>query len=240
MTEVIEQPNTIVDLKPKMCLKGVVKEAQLYGAVVDIGLEYDGVVHISQLSPKRVNRVIDVVQTGDSVTVWVTKVSAGKGRIGLTMVKPPKVDWSEISEEQVRTGTVTRIEPYGVFVDIGAERAGLLHVREMSSGYVRHPSEIAQMGEEIQVRILKLDRRKRRIDLTLMGIQDAIEADDDDEEGEPSQTSMEMALQRARTERTGHERRPVKHQKQRRRRPGLSDKSDREDILARTLKQHKQ
>ncbi len=238
--KVIEQPKSIEDLKSKMCLKGVVKEAQLYGAVVDIGLEYDGVVHISQLSPKRVNRVVDVVQPGDSVTVWVTKVSAGKGRIGLTMVEPPKVDWSELAEEQVRTGTVTRLEPYGVFVDIGAERAGLLHVREMSSGYVRHPSEIAQLGEDIQVRILKLDRRKRRIDLTLMGIQDAIEADaDEEEQEEPSQTAMEMALQRARTERTGHERRPEKH-RQRRRRADLSDQSDREDILARTLKQHKQ
>ena len=238
MTEVIEQPKTIVDLKPKMCLQGVVKETQLYGAVVDIGIEYAGVVHISQLSSNRVNRVTDVVQPGDSVTVWVNKVSAGKGRIGLTMVKPPKVDWSELSEEQVHTGAVIRIEPYGAFVDIGAERPGLLHVREMASGYVRHPSEMVQMNEEIQVRILKLDRKKRRIDLTLMGIQDAIEADSDEEDEEgSSQTSMEMALQRARSGQAGSDRRD--RRPQRNRRANLADQSDREDILARTLKQHK-
>jgi ribosomal protein S1 len=231
VTEEFAQPNSIVDLKSKMCLQGVVKETQLYGAVVDIGLEYDGVVHISQLSPNRVNRVTDVVQPGDTVTVWITKVSPGKGRIGLTMVKPPKVEWNELAEEQVHRGSVTRIEPYGAFVDIGAERAGLLHVREMASGYVRHPSEIVQMGEEIDVRILKLDRRKKRIDLTLMGIQDAVEEDDAEEE-EPTQTAMEIALNRARTEKPGRSRRQERFE---RRRPNLSD---REDILARTLKQH--
>ncbi len=233
MTTELEQINSIADLKPKLRLQGTVKEIQLYGAVVDVGLECDGLVHISQLSPKRINRVSDVVQPGDSVTVWVTKVSPEKGRIGLTMIQPPDVDWSEMKAEQTRTGTVVRIESYGAFVDIGAERAGLLHVREMSSGYVRHPSEIVKMGEEVEVRILKLDRRKKRIDLTMMGIQDEIEEDEeilDDEE--PAHTAMEIALQRAQSQQRG--RGGSRHSK-REQRPDLSE---REDILARTLKQH--
>ena len=92
-------PHSITDLQPKMCLQGTVKETQLYGAVVDVGLEYNGLVHISQLSPERINRVTDVVQPGDNVTVWVTKVESEKGRIGLTMVEPPRVDWHELAEE---------------------------------------------------------------------------------------------------------------------------------------------
>jgi ribosomal protein S1 len=232
--EEFAQVNTIADLKPKMCLQGTVTETQLYGALIDIGLEYDGMVHISQLSPSRVNRVTDVVRPGDRVTVWVTRVNPGKGRIGLTMIKPPKVEWSELAEEQIHTGVVTRIEPYGAFVDIGAERAGLLHVREMSAGYVRHPSEVVKMGEEIEVRVLKFDRRKRRIDLTLMGIQDIIEDESSEEEEEDStQTAMEIALQRAQTQRPGqgHQARPERREQ----RPDLSE---REDILARTLEQH--
>jgi ribosomal protein S1 len=231
--EEFAQVNTIADLKPKMCLQGTVTETQLYGALVSIGLEYDGMVHISQLSPSRVNRVTDVVRPGDSVTVWVTRVNPGKGRIGLTMIKPPKVEWSELAEEQIHTGVVTRIEPYGAFVDIGAERAGLLHVREMSAGYVRHPSEVVKMGEEIEVRVLKFDRRKRRIDLTLMGIQDKIEDESSEEEEESTQTAMEIALQRAQTQRPGqgHQARPERREQ----RPDLSE---REDILARTLEQH--
>jgi small subunit ribosomal protein S1 len=227
----ITQINSIADLKPKVRLEGTVKETQLYGALVDLGLEYDGMIHISQLSPERVNRVSDVVQPGDRVTVWVTKVSSEKGRIGLTMIEPPEVDWSELATEQVHMGTVTRIESYGAFVDIGAERPGLLHVREMSSGYVRHPSELVKIGDEIEVRILSLDRRKRRIDLTMMGIHDEIESSDESEDEEPTQTAMEIALQRAQTQRRDHGPRHSKRGHQ-------PDLSEREDILARTLKQH--
>lgn len=223
------QSLTLADLEPKMRLQGVVKETQLYGAVVDIGLEYDGVVHISQISPKRINRVTDVVQPGDNVTVWVTKVSPEKGRIGLTMVEPPQVEWHELEEGQVHTGTVTRMERYGAFVDIGAERPGLLHVREMSTGYVRDPSDLVHLGEEIEVKVLKVDRQRRRIDLTMVGIADQVEEFELEEE-EPAKTAMEIALQRARAQRRASGRRQEK-----RRRPDLSD---REDILTSTLEKH--
>jgi small subunit ribosomal protein S1 len=229
VTEEPEHGQSIADLKSKMRLEGVVKETQLYGAVVDIGVEYNGVVHISQLSPNRVNRVTDVVQEGDNVTVWVTKVDSEQGRIGLTMVEPPKVDWHELKEGQVYTGTVTRLEPYGAFVDIGAERPGLLHVREMSSVYVRHPSELVRMGEEIEVRILKLDRRKRRIDLTMADT--VAELDSEPEEEEALKTAMEIALQKAR-----RRQRQTKRRQNKRRRP--DHLAEREDILARTLEKH--
>lgn len=222
-----EQPLTITDLQPKMRLEGVVKETQLYGAVVDVGLEYDGVVHISQIAPQRINRVTDVVQTGDNVTVWVTKVNSKKGRIGLTMVEPPEVEWRELSEGQAYTGKVTRLERYGAFVDIGAERAGLLHVREMSSGYVRDPSDLVSVGDEVEVRILKVDRQRRRIDLTMMGFE---QVEEYEIEQEPAMTSMEFALQEARAKKRTKPRRQGK-----RRHPDLSD---REDILSNTLRKH--
>ena len=213
-----------------MRLQGTVKQTHLYGAVLDIGLKHDGVVHISQLSPRRVNRVTDVVRPGDSVTVWVTKVDSEKGRIGLTMVEPSRVEWRDLAERQIHTGTVTRLESYGAFVDIGIKRPGLLHVREMSTGYLRHPSELVRIGEEIEVRILKLDQQKRRIDLTMMGIEEVEAEDDSGEEEEPAATAMEIALQRARTQPQKPGRRHEKHQP--------ADLSEREDILARTLEQH--
>jgi small subunit ribosomal protein S1 len=223
------RPLSIADLQPKMRIQGIVKETQLYGAVVDIGLEYDGVVHISQLSAERVNRVVDAVQPGDEVTVWVIKADPEKGRIGLTMIEPPEVDWHELAEGQIHTGIVTRIEAYGAFVDIGAERPGLLHVREMSTGYIRHPSEVVRQGEEVEVRVLKLDRRRRRIDLSMLGIEYE-EEEEETEEEEPTQTSMEIALQRAQSQQQRHGRQRSKRQQ--------LDLSEREDILARTLKTH--
>lgn len=222
------QPRSITELEPKMCLRGIIKETQLYGAVVDIGVEHDGMVHISQLAPTRVNRVTDIVQPGDNVIVWITSIDAEKGRIGLTMVKPADVDWNELAEGKTYTGIVTRLEEYGAFVDIGAERPGLLHVRDMAAGYVRHPSEIMKVGDELEVRILKADRRKRRIDLTLS---DA-EEEDMEEPEEPTMTAMEIALQRAQshTKKKAQMRRP--------RKATTPDLSEREDILARTLREH--
>jgi small subunit ribosomal protein S1 len=225
-----KKPRSIADLDPKMELRGVVKEVQLYGALVDIGLERDGMVHISQLAPTRVNRVSDVVQPGDEVTVWVTQVDAEKRRIGLTMVEPAEVDWDELEDGQTRTGIVTRLEAYGAFVDIGAQRPGLLHVREMAEGYVRHPSELVSVGDELEVRILKVDRRKRRIDLSLMGTEDEVI---EEEPEEPQLTAMEIALQRAQGQ---DKRRSRRAHKSRSRRDSHPDLSEREAILERTLK----
>lgn len=224
------QVTSIAELRPKMRLQGTVTETQIYGAIVDIGLEQKGLVHISRLAPTRVNRVTDVVNPGDSVTVWVTEVDLKKGRIGLTMIEPLKVEWHELQEGQTHKGTVTRLEPYGAFVDIGAERPGLLHVREMASGYVRHPSEIVKVGDEIEVRILKLDRQKRRIDLTMADTEAKIEAEAMEAmQEDPPQTAMEIALQRADRQRTPRKRR------ERRQPPEIAE---REDILLRTLELH--
>lgn len=187
------QPTTIEELRPKMRLTGTVTRTELYGAFVNIGLEREGMVHISRLANRRVNKVTDRVKPGDSVTVWVLDVNPDAGRIGLTMVEPAGVDWEELEEGQIRKGKVVRLERYGAFVDLGAEKPGLLHVREIGE-YVRHPSEYVKENEEIEVRILRIDRRKRQIDLSLdLGESQTEEPD----ESEPSLSSMELAFRKA-------------------------------------------
>ncbi len=80
----------IRDLQPGMEMKGIVKRLAKFGAFVDIGVGRDGLVHISRLHDGYVAQVEDVVHAGDAVTVWVTEVDAGQGKIGLTMVRPPQ------------------------------------------------------------------------------------------------------------------------------------------------------
>ncbi|HIE38909.1 MAG TPA: S1 RNA-binding domain-containing protein [Anaerolineales bacterium] len=221
------QPTCISDLRPKMKLEGTIRRVELYGAFVDIGLERDGLIHISQLSNRRVDRVSDVVKEGDRVTVWVARVDPEQGRIGLTMVEPPKVEWRELKEGQSYTGRIVRMERYGVFVDIGAGRPGLLHVREMGGRVFRHPSELFREGDEVEVRILSLDRRKKRIDLTM---QDLVDTVIEDEEHEDLPTAIELAFRRAQEE-ARHQKRETSSRKRRKR-------GEQEDILARTLEQH--
>ncbi len=195
--ETASQPTSIKDLKPKMKLEGTVTRTELYGAFVDLGLEREGMIHISRIARRRVNKVSDKLKVGDKVTVWVVNVDQDNGRIGLTMVEPPEVDWSELSVGQIRKGKVVRIERYGAFVDIGAERPGLLHVKEMGP-YVRNPNEVVREGEEIEVRIIGLNPQKHQIDLSLdLGHNENVEAAEDEE---PMLSPMELAFRRAQSQ----------------------------------------
>ncbi len=232
---------SIEDLKPKMRLEGTIAEIGLHGAVVDVGLPVEGLLHISQLSPHReVDAVTEAVNVGDEVTVWVTDVQTDQNRVSLTMVEPPDVTWGELREGRIYSGQVTRIEQYGAFVDIGAERPGLLHVREMSSGYVDHPSELVSLGGEIEVRILRVDRQRQRIDLTRQGLEEEVappeepepEEEAEEEEDVAPQTAMEIAMERAYADRSRGEGKKPRAQKQK------ADYAEREDILERTLEQH--
>ncbi|HEC33610.1 MAG TPA: S1 RNA-binding domain-containing protein [Chloroflexi bacterium] len=224
----ISQPTSITDLQPKMQLEGTVRRIELYGALVDIGLQQDGLIHISQLSEGRVNRVSDVVQVGDRVTVWVTDVDPDRGRIALTMIEPPEVEWRNLAEGQTYVGHVVRIERYGVFVDIGAKRPGLLHTREMGGQFFRHPSELFREGDEVEVRILSLDRRKKRIDLTMEGPTDTAMEEGDREE---LPTPVELAFRKAQEETRRHKKRRIALEEKRQR-------AEQEDILTRTLQLH--
>lgn len=163
-------PASIADLKPKMKVRGTVKRVDLYGAIIDLGIDATALVHISQLGTDQVNRVSDVLNEGDTVAAWVTKVDPERGQVMLTMIEPVAVDWGELKEGQVYTGTVTRLENFGAFVNIGAEREGLVHISELSHDYVKGPSEVVSVGDEVTVKVLGFNRRKRRIDLSMKAL----------------------------------------------------------------------
>jgi small subunit ribosomal protein S1 len=221
------QPTSIEELQPKMQLDGTITRTELYGAFVDLGLERDGLIHISRLAAHRVKKVTDEVNVGDKVNVWVQNVDPDKGRIALTMVEPPEVEWTDLDTGRVYEGKVVRIERYGAFVDIGAERPGLLHVREMGQS-VRSPAEIVRIGDAIDVKVLTLDRQKKQIDLTLQV--DPVEVVEDDAADEDSSFSpMEIAFLQAQAQSTEERRSRTRKNKRQR------HDEDMDDIYRRTL-----
>jgi len=157
-------------LKPKMQLSGIVKRLELYGAFIDLGQGLTGLIHVSKLGGEQVNRVSDVLKEGDEVMVWVEKVDPERQQIMLTMVPPLAVDWTELQTDRPYSGKVTRLENFGAFVNIGAEREGLVHISELSHDYVKHPSEVVKVGDEVEVKVLGFNRRKRRIDLSMKAL----------------------------------------------------------------------
>ena len=97
-----------VALEPKTKLSGKVLKTTLAGALVDVGQNIPGVLHISQLSKEAINKVDDVVKEGQSVEVWVRRVK--KDRIELTMIEPLALEWKEIEPEMIVKGKVVRLE----------------------------------------------------------------------------------------------------------------------------------
>lgn len=238
--------NGIENVKRKMHFTGSVVKITLAGAVVDIGLDTPGVVHISQLQKDPVNRVEDVVQVGQSVDVWVRRVEPKRSRIELTMIEPPLLDWNELEKDMVVRGKVIRLEKFGVFVDIGAERPGLVHISELTHGYIKTPGEVVKEGDEVEVKVLGVNRRKKQIKLSMKALEEkpvkAPKAKEKEKEPapveepkeEPTPTAMEMALREA-MERA--QTRPTA-EKDRRKRKEAGSNQEMERILSRTL-EHK-
>jgi ribosomal protein S1 len=240
--EILETPKSIQTVKRKDKFTGKVVKTMLAGAIVDIGLEVPGVVHISQLRAEPVNRIEDVVEVGQSVDVWVKQVIPSKSRIELTMIEPLALEWREIEEGMVVKGTVTRLEKYGAFVEIGAERPGLVHISELAHGYIRSPQEAVSEGEAIEVKVLSVNRRKKQIKLSLKAlledpakvvveVQKPVEAEAE-EEDKPVPTAMEMAYKEA--EERSRQEKQARRQAEKR---NQSANQELEKIFSRTLEQ---
>jgi ribosomal protein S1 len=224
-----QAPTRLADLKRKMKLAGKVKKVELFGAFVDVGVGRDGLVHISAMSKQPVNRVEDVVKEGDDVTVWVRRVDSQAGRIDLTMIEPAGLDWDEIQPNQTYKGKVVKLERFGAFVDIGAERPGLVHISELATYRVEEVSEIVKLNQEVEVKVLAVDPRKKQIKLSMKAL-DVFEADDDAETDETPLTAMQIAMQRAMAGQRPRDAAGARRDRERER-----DRSTQEDILSRTL-----
>ncbi|MEO0560673.1 MAG: S1 RNA-binding domain-containing protein [Chloroflexota bacterium] len=194
-------PSSIEELKPGMEINGKVKAVALYGAFIDVGVGKDALLHISQLGQQNVRNVEDVVKPGEQITVYILKVDAKNGRIALSTEKPAEKPLSDLKKDDVVTGKVVRIENFGAFVDIGAERPGMIHVSELSTDYISSPEDVVSVGDEIQVKVLKVNRKRRQIDLSIKALEEQeqreVMASISGEDDEPMPTAMELALRAA-------------------------------------------
>lgn len=211
-------------------VRGTVKRLGIYGALVDIGTGQDALLHISQLAENEERSFEDVAQPGSEITAFVYKTRRD-GYVALTMEQPPQIPWATIRQGSTYPGEVIRVEDFGVFVDFGAERPGMVHVSEMSDDYVKAPSDVASVGQKVEVRVLKKNGRSRQIDLTMKSAPEASVMDAEEDEDEALPTAMAQAFQRAmQSEPTGI----AQGKNQRRSRATHRDKQ--EEILARTLR----
>lgn len=226
------------DLKAGMQVEGKVVRLEKFGAFVDVGAPTDGLVHVSEMASGRVNKPSDVVSEGDAVNVWIKDIDRRQGRISLTMVEPPDVDMRQLKPDTVVKGKVVRLETFGAFVDIGAERDGMVHVTEMSTGYVASPSDIVSVGDEVQVRVLEVDARRGRISLSMKDLPGGEDYGWYEEQPEDMPTAMELALREA-MEEQGVDLPSGKEDRRRRKPKGKRRRHEQDDIIERTLRDHR-
>lgn len=220
---------TTDEIKRKMHFKGKVLKTTLAGILVDVGLDRYGMVHIANMTTDPVKRVEDVVQVGDEVDVWVRKVKKSDKLIDMTMIEPLALEWREIKKGMVLTGQVVRLEKFGAFIEIGAERPGLAHISELTHDYIRQPEDAVKVGQEVEVKVIDFNRRKKQIKLSLKALQEIPGEEEVEEVDEtPVLTAMEMAYRRALEEQDGDVQPESK-------KDAPKKSSEQDDIISRTL-----
>jgi ribosomal protein S1 len=158
-------------LQPGAIVQGTVTRVEPFGAFVDVG-GVDGLLHVSQMAWKRVEKPEEVVKVGDVVKVQVLEISEDGNRIGLGMKQLVEDPWLAFTRQnlpgKVLQGKVTRLAQYGAFVEVAEGVEGLAHVSQLSPNPVRHAKEIVKEGQAVTVRIVSVDAAQHRIGLSLL------------------------------------------------------------------------
>ncbi len=143
-----------------------------FGAFVDIG-GLEGLVHLSELSWKRVNHPSELLAIGDKVKVHVLNVDRERSRVALSLKQLEPDPWEKVEdiyvEGQLVEVSISKLTKYGAFARLNDEYGleGLIHISELSEDRVNHPSDIVQKGQEVAVRIIRIDTNQRQLGLSL-------------------------------------------------------------------------
>lgn len=165
-------------LDPGMVIHGKVTRVESFGAFVDIGNGLEGLVHVSNISRKRVENPADLLSKGQDVQVKILQITEGGKRIGLGMKQLEPDPWDEVdykySVDGVYPGKVVRLMDFGAFVELEPGIEGLLHISQLGKDRVRRVSEAVKVEEELSVRIQSIDKAAQRISLSRLDSRGAV------------------------------------------------------------------
>ena len=164
-----EREELLANLEEGSSLKGVIKNLTDYGAFVDLG-GVDGLLHITDMSWKRIKHPSEMINVGDEIDVKVLKFDRERNRVSLGMKQMGEDPWGDIKgrypEGARAKAKVTNLTDYGCFAELEDSVEGLVHVSEMDwTNKNVHPSKIVDLGQEVEVMVLEIDEERRRISL---------------------------------------------------------------------------
>jgi small subunit ribosomal protein S1 len=153
-------------------LKGRVINLADFGAFIDVG-GIEGLVHLSELSWKRVNAPADILEVGNEVEVYVLNIDEDRERLALSLKRLEPDPWTIIDEYyqvgQLLEATITKLTKYGAFARLDDDYAleGLIHISELSENHVNHPRDVVQPSQTVTVRIIRVDKDQRQLGLSI-------------------------------------------------------------------------
>ena len=150
--------------------RGKVTGISSFGAFVDLG-GADGLIHISELSWSPVGSPDEVVKVGEEVDVYVLRVDAKNKKIALSLKRLHQEPWETINEHyqvgEIVEATVTKLTDFGAFARLEGSVEGLIHISELSGRVVSHPRDVVREGDDVRVKILRIEPERRRLGLSL-------------------------------------------------------------------------
>ena len=165
-----ERAEILAKLTKGMRLKGTVYSIVDFGPFVDLG-GIDGLVHISELSWNHVNHPSEVGKVGQEVEVEVLDVDLNRERISLGLKQTQPDPWIKLVESYpvgtIVDGTVTKIVPFGAFVQLGEATEGLVHISEMAPRHIDAPAQVVKVGDTVKVKVMEINPERRRISLSM-------------------------------------------------------------------------
>lgn len=171
---------------------GKVTRITAFGAFVDID-GIDCLIHISEISRKRVSDPNDVLSVGEEVTAQVIKIDPERERISLSLKALEPTAWDDIDQKikvgDVLDGKVKRLTSFGAFVEVLPEIEGLVHISQISHKHIATPSEVLKVGEEVQVKVIDLDKDSKRLSLSIKALKENTEKSGNSNRGSSSPSS---------------------------------------------------
>ena len=165
-----ERAEILEKLSKGMRLKGTVSSIVDFGAFVDLG-GIDGLIHISELSWSHVTHPSEVVKVGEEVEVEVLDVDLQRERISLGLKQTTEDPWTKLVETYpvgpLVDGKVTKIVPFGAFIELGANVEGLVHISEMAMRHIDSPAQVVKVGDVVKVKVMDVNVERRRISLSM-------------------------------------------------------------------------
>ncbi len=166
----LQMERLLNELEEGQLVQGCVSSIRDFGAFVDLG-GGDGLIHISELSWRRIDHPREVVRVGEEIEVRVIRLDPERKRISLSLRRARQDPWDRVEERyalgQLITGRVTRVHGYGAFIELEEGLEGLVHVSELADQRVADPGMVVEEGEVVLVRVIRLDPLRRRIGLSL-------------------------------------------------------------------------